>query len=725
MLYLIITKEKYEEVSTLTEKKKIKSFISSIMNLTNQKNIKKNFNRKKTSQRSIKTKLVITFLVPVILIIILGFTSYWKAKNSLIANYEEAAISSMHMQADYLNLGFNTVESKSDILSTNSAIKRYYTGYYKKDPEIESSQYSELKSMVYANVFSEAYIKNICIFADYGTAITAYGNLGPSFYQDFQETELAKQLEKNNKSTLWVGKHDDYNKLTGSNDQDFSISNIRYLKDILNQNIGYIILDVSNDFIQNSLDSSGFAEGSMIGFVTNDGKEILSGTEETTLFTNLDFYQNILISDAKDGSEYVTYNNNKYLFLYEKIETGESTLCALIPEKAITAGANSVKNITIILILIASAIAIITGNAISSSISIAIKKTNSVLEKASEGDLTNTLQLKNNDEFGILARCINHMITSMMELIRKMSHVSNNVSESSKHVSLNSERLMKAARNISSSVVDIEKGITQQAEDAEHCLFQMAGLAKEINYIYERTNDIQQISDETKEIVNKGITTMNDLSKKSKNTSEVTRTVIKSMEELQEQSKSITSIINTINGIASQTNLLSLNASIEATRAGEAGRGFSVVADEIRKLAEQCSQSANQINDIIKLIHSKTNQTVNITKEADNIVNSQGETLTQSMDIFSRINEHVLHLTENIRQISNNIANIEHSKDDTLGSIESISSTLEETTAVASELLASANSQVESVTELNVATERLNQDAANLHDSIQMFKITE
>jgi methyl-accepting chemotaxis protein len=463
----------------------------------------------------------------------------------------------------------------------------------------------------------------------------------------------------------------------------------------------------------------------MIGFVTSDGKEILSGTNETTLFTDMEFFQDINSTEERNGNEYITYQNHDYLFLYEKIDTSDSIICALIPEKAITAGANSVKNITIFLIILASTIAILTGNIISSSVTSAIKQTNFVLEKASEGDLTNTLQLKNKDEFGILARCINHMISSMMLLIRKMSYVSNNVSESSRHVSHNSERLMKAAKNISSSVGDIEKGITQQAEDAEHCLHQMAGLAQEINYIYERTNEIQRISTETKDIVNNGITIMNDLGNKSKNTSDVTRTVIKSMEELQVQSNSITSILNTINDIAAQTNLLSLNASIEAARAGEAGRGFSVVADEIRKLAEQCSQSSNQINNIIKQIHSKTDQTVSITKEADIIVNSQSATLSRSMDIFTKINEHVLHLTENIQQISNNIANIEHSKDDTLGSIENISSTLEETTAVASELLASANTQVESVAELNTATDRLNQDAANLHESIQMFKITE
>lgn len=705
----------------MKQQKKLKRIILPKPRLSKTKDL----NEKKGLLSSIKTKLVITFLVPVILLIVLGMISYFKSKTSLITNYEEAAIASIHKQAQYLDLAFKTVESKSDIFSANSAMKRYYTGYYKKDPEVESSQYSELKSMVYANVFSEPYIKNICIFADYGTPITAYGNTDDNLYRDFNNTELAKRLENHNKSTLWVGSRDDYNQLIGETDQDFSISNVRYLKDILNQNIGYIVLDVSYDFVQESLDNSGLAEGSIIGFITNDGKEILSGTDETTLFANLDFFQNMQMNDVESGSEYVKYNNQEYLFIYEKIETGESIISALIPEKVITAGANSLKNITLILIILASTIAILNGNVLSSSVTTAIKRTMAVLEKASEGDLTNTLVLKNKDEFGILARCINHMISSMMSLIRKMSNVSNNVSESSKQVSLNSERLMKAAKNISSSIGDIEKGITQQAEDAEHCLFLMAGLAKEINHVYERANDIQRISDETKDIVDHGIVIMNDLSDKSKNTSEVTKTVIRSMEELQEQSKNITSILSTINNIAAQTNLLSLNASIEAARAGEAGRGFSVVADEIRKLAEQCSYSANQIDAIIKQIQAKTNQTVNITKEADSIVNNQSVTLVQSMDIFSKINEHVLHLNDNIKQIANNIANIEHSKDDTLGSIESISSTLEETTAVASELLSSANSQVEYVEELNIATERLNQDAINLHESIQMFKITE
>jgi methyl-accepting chemotaxis protein len=705
----------------LTEQKKLKRFIFF------KDNFKKitRISRRKTSLKSIKAKLLLSFLVPVVLIIVLGLISYEKSKNSLIANYEEAAASSLNKQAKYLELAFKTVESKSDVLSANSAIKRYYTGYYKKDPEVESSQYSELKSMIYANVFSEAYIKNICIFSDYGDAITAYGNIDENLYKDFIGTDLANRLENHNKSTLWVGKHSDYDQLVKSNEMEFSISNIRYLKDILNQNIGYIILDVSYNFVKESLDNSGFAAGSIIGFVTSDGKEILSGTEETALFTELELYQKILMDNEKNGNKYVTYQNQEFLFLYEKIETSDSIICALIPENVITAGANSVKNITIILIILASMIALFTGNIISSSVTTAIMKTNFVLEKASEGDLSNTLHLKNKDEFGILARCINHMISSMMSLIRKMSFVSNTVSESSKQVSYNSERLMQAAVNISSSVGDIEKGITQQAEDAEHCLHQMAGLAQEINYIYESTNEIQKISTETKDIVNNGITIMNDLGKKSKNTSEVTAAVIRSMEELQVQSNSITSILSTINDIAAQTNLLSLNASIEAARAGEAGRGFSVVADEIRKLAEQCSLSSNQINDIIKQIHAKTNQTVSITKEADLIVNSQGEALVRSMDIFSKINQHVIQLTENIHQISNNIANIEHSKDDTLGAIENISSTLEETTALASVLLTSANTQVESVTELNTATERLNKDAANLHDSIQMFKITD
>ena len=298
-------------------------------------------------------------------------------------------------------------------------------------------------------------------------------------------------------------------------------------------------------------------------------------------------------------------------------------ICSLIPQSIITKQAEGVKTATMMVVFFASIIAIIIGSVMSSSISRAIEKTNRTLEKAADGDLTATINLKRKDEFLNLSNCITMMINSMKSLILKMNGVSNTVTVSAQEISSNSELFLQAAKQISSAVTDIDLGLSQQATDAERCLIQMEGLSNQIDTLTNNTRDMNSIACFTSQVVDSGIVIIDELNLKSKDTANITKSVIKDIEHLEVESMSISSIVETINSIAEQTNLLSLNASIEAARAGESGRGFSVVADEIRKLAEQSAASANQIGKIIDNIQTQTKKTVLTAKKAEDIVVSQ------------------------------------------------------------------------------------------------------
>lgn len=672
--------------------------------------------------RSIRVNLILSYFIPIFLIILLGVTSYLKSAGGLIDNYEESAQSSINMMGKYMDLGFSTASSKANDLINNQSVRRYFSGFYEGDFATETNQFSDINSLVLNNVHSIDYTKNMYLFSEYGNAISTTGKINKDFISEFQNSDLGKLLDKNKKAGIWVGNHELLDTETGNDPASYAISQMLCL-DLSDSKKGYIILDISTDFIRNAMLNSGFADGSILGFVTGDGKEILNLDMEGFKFNEQDFYQQAMLSNGE--SNYVNYNNKVYLFIYNKLTTGNSCVFAMIPRAKIIEDANAVKGLTIFLVFLASIIAILVGTYVASGISKTIHKTNIILAKTSEGDLTQQVDLKRKDEFLILGKKINHMLSGMMSLIKQMLGVSNTISKSANNVKENTDILLQATQNIATGVNNIEQGITQQAEDSEQCLVQMSGLANEIEQIYEHTRQINQISNSTKEIISNGIHIMDDLSAKSNDTSKITDIISKDIENLGTQSVHITKITNTINEIAEQTDLLSLNASIEAARAGEAGKGFSVVAAEIRKLADRTSNSSKQINSIILNIQNQVKTTGKTAKQAEDIVIQQADALKASVNVFTEISQYVEKLSENIEQITQFIANMEKSKDTTLSSVESISSTLQETSAVVSELGQMTDEQLKVVEKLNKAAEQLESDSIDLQNAVSVFKISE
>jgi methyl-accepting chemotaxis protein len=222
-------------------------------------------------------------------------------------------------------------------------------------------------------------------------------------------------------------------------------------------------------------------------------------------------------------------------------------------------------------------------------------------------------------------------------------------------------------------------------------------------------------------VVNDGIDVVDQLNISTKENIKITNATIKDIEELESESKAITDIITVLNDIAGQTNLLSLNASIEAARAGDAGRGFSVVADEIRKLSDKSVIAAAEIEGIIDRIVKKTQSTVKTVNQAETISKLTDTKLMNVVQLFNNINIHVDDLTTKMQKITAGIDDIDKTKNDTLNAIESISAVAEETSAASEEVDATARQQLEAVTKLNEAAKFLNNDALDLKSTIQLF----
>ncbi|MDY3774290.1 MAG: methyl-accepting chemotaxis protein, partial [Eubacterium sp.] len=238
----------------------------------------------------------------------------------------------------------------------------------------------------------------------------------------------------------------------------------------------------------------------------------------------------------------------------------------------------------------------------------------------------------------------------------------------------------------------------------------------------DNTNEIGSIASSTQVAINSGLSSMDNLNEKTKSTTEITDSVIQTIKELAVHSKNIGQIVNSINDIAEETNLLSLNASIEAARAGSAGKGFSVVATQIRKLADQCLISAGKISNIVNEITDATNEAVNTAQTAEEIVDQQVEAVAATAHSFQNLKLRIEKLSEYLESIQNISKDMEVSGSSTLNSMENISAILEETLASVTSVANVTDKQSEALTSLDDASSQLMIRAERLGDAISKFK---
>lgn len=680
------------------------------------------FKKGKTSwYRGIRSKLIVAFLVPVILFIIASTQIYSKSSKALTNSYETAANSSVATLEQYLELGFDSIELMGTRLMVNGNIESYYTSVGVIDTT--ESDLMDVKLTISNEATADLYVRHIMIISPKADVCTDEGIKTGSVYDNFMASEEGKKVtEAGSLNDIWIKSHPTIDNDTGFNPNEYAIAYVKPLLNNRNKLVGYIIVDVKKSFVQDILDEADISKSCIKGFVAGEGAEVISGSDTMT-FSDKAFYQDAVNSGKDSGHKYVTYKGKKYFFSYTKEPKSGAMVCALVPQNEMLAGAKVILDYTLIAILLCCVIAIVVGSIISTGMSKSLGTVNKVLKKTSDGDLTGTITMKRRDEFRILSFNILNMIDSMKKLIVKMTAVSGNVTESAFEVDETSDLLLEATRSIKEAVSYIDAGITQQSEDTENCLDQMCNLADKITAVHRSTNEINEITASTQEVIDNGMVIISDLNSKVQDTTDIMKYITQAISELNKESKSIYGIIATINDIAEETNLLSLNASIEAARAGEAGKGFAVVSDQIRKLAEQSSEAGTKIGDIIAQIQEKMVKTMQTAEKADEIVEMQEEALENTVEAFKTIRNKVNILAKDIDNISDSVAGIENAKNDTMEAIESISATSNETEAASNELSRSAERQLMAVENLSNAVKKLKNDADELDESVSIFKV--
>lgn len=700
---------------------------SKVKNKTNNK--KFDINDKKQYRMGIKVKLIIGFAIPLICTIVIGIVAYSLAASGMTYNYEDSMSKAMSMAMEYLDFGFESAVSESEQLYYDTDLMRWATGSIFNEwtkQEIWNKAEMNLKVKRDGNHF----VANMYIIPQAGLpVVSTYEETSEvqGFYDDLLESDEAACLQSLKGD--WIGSHSHIDSILSQIYGNYSTSNYAcsYIRPMATKR-ACIVIDYDSNAIADILRELDLGTESIAAFITDDGREILlEGNEIVTSgdfsFTEQSYYIDAMADNGAIIIDYVTYKNAEYLFMISKSSSNGSAICAMVPISMVNAGANSIRNVTVLMVVVSWIIALFTGVLIIVGIVSTIGQISKRLEVVSGGDLTVDINTNRKDEFKVLVKSIADMIKSSRHLIVQVLKTSKDVSDSTEKLAEATDVLNTSNGQIALSVDEMDKGLNQQSENSQNCLGLMDELSDRITLAVDSVKKMNSIVESTKEIISDGMSTMDDLADKSSNTSNITNQVTSNIKTLGESLNDIEQFVGTINEIAEETNLLSLNASIEAARAGEAGRGFAVVAQSVSKLADSTIQASNMICNTMEQIKKNAADTVNVSMMAEDIVSKQSSTVTDTIHVFKNIYNDIENIINEISSLRSAIESMERHRNDTLMAIENISAVSEENAASISVVNDSLKKQMAIVDNIHDSMRDLEEKASVLNSAVNAFKI--
>lgn len=348
------------------------------------------------------------------------------------------------------------------------------------------------------------------------------------------------------------------------------------------------------------------------------------------------------------------------------------------------------------------------------------------LSRLSEGKLNVNMDekvLRRKDEIGIIARAIQKLKEDLSQIITNIKTQSNNLNASSLYLQEKTTTSKEHITQVERAVEEIADGAGNQAEETQSATENVIMMGNMIEETGAAIDDLNQNAKQIKELGQQATETLHNLDTINKQTTasidmiyEQTNTTNASAQKIKEATALITDI-------AEETNLLSLNASIEAARAGDQGRGFAVVASQIQKLAEQSNESAKQIEEIIISLLQDSAKAVETMEEVKSVMGERNENVGKTDEQVKQVLERVEQSILAIGKIANQTTAINEARVNVTDTVQNLTAVAEENAASTQESAASVNQVGEIILDIAEKANLLKEIAGNLDESMAMFEI--
>ncbi|MBZ9686272.1 methyl-accepting chemotaxis protein [Clostridium estertheticum] len=689
--------------------------------------MKKNMNF--TKVKTIKAVILISIL-PIVLVslAIMGIFTNYTSKKLITTEIENRM---KHQLQETINLINKDMEKHAQIavdlgkFTGASSLVLTKAAITKTQEEVLSTNKDTLGVGVWFEPYK--YKKNIKFFGPY-----AYKEAGVSKVTDDYATEkynypeqpwytIGKNIEKN---IAWQEPYyDDTLKMA-------MLTATAPIYDDSKNFLGVATADMSLKTIQENIKNIKVGQTGKAILLGRDGTYLAGVSEELIMKIKATEDKNTSIAKLgqdvlqnKEGISYFEDENGKNISYYKQIPELGWNVVLSIPEKELYAPINKLLVNIVILSLITCVLVTLAVIIFSGYITKNIKEVNDLSHAIAEGDLTQIINVRSENELGSMGNNLNRMTNNLRELVKKVTGSLEQVVATSEELTASSDQTQQSAEQVSLAIQQVAFGSVEQVaitndttRIAEEIFTGMEQISNNIQVVTNTSLEASKRAEKGNDVVSSAIGQMNNIQGKVAMSSHA-------VSILGDKSKEIGSIVSLITSIAGQTNLLALNAAIEAARAGEQGRGFAVVADEVRKLAEQSASAAGNISSLINEIQKEIVNAVNAMDNGTIAVKDGISMVNEAGKSFGEILEDINYIASQMQDVSAVTEEIGAGTHNMLGAIENVAKISTESSGNAENVVAASQEQTALMKEVANAAENLTQMAVELQSLMSNFRL--